>query len=367
MRTKSAVVKMAAVLEIILLAVSVLTGCRNDAGGAAESVSAEYSEEDSAYDLSGVTGTFTLIVQTHEPEYAVSGTFLNEWAESVEKASGGHIEIDINYGAKLGGAKDTAYMVKNGVADIGWGFQCFYTDRFPVTEVFMLPLRNIESAKQGSEALWEFWNTTDFMDEEYSDYHVLLLHTGCQSPVAVCGEKPETIDDLKGKTIGINSEVLTPFVQALGMLPMNVSDRILYDDFRNQTVDSCVRAWDMLDFLSVDAAVSYYLDEDIGVYTCYLLMNHEAYEEMPEILRQIIDEKSAEAIAYTSVWDEAEKQAKAAVGSRVYQLEDSEKKALVSAADQAAEAWIAAMDGLGYDGRSIYETAMQCIENQDVQ
>ncbi len=361
MKTKSAAGKRKAFLALTLLTLSVLPACQND-DGVMVSGSAEYSEEDSEYDLSGVTGTFTLIVQTHEPEYAVSGAFLKAWADSVEQASGGHMEIEINDGAKLGGAKDTAYMVRNGVADIGWGFQCCYAGQFPVTEAFMLPLLGIGSAKQGSEALWEFWNTTDYMDEEYSDYHVLLLHTSCPSPVAFSGEKPESVDDLKGKTIGINCETLTSFVQGLGMLPMSVSDKILYDDLRNQTVDSCVRSWDMLDLLSADQAVSYYLDEDIGVYTCYLLMNREAYEELPEILRQILDEKSEEAIAYTSAWDEAERQAKAAAGSKVYKFEDSERETLVSAADQTAEEWIAAMDGLGYDGRSIYEAVLRCVQ-----
>ena len=362
MRTRCLAGKMAAVFLAGILAVSVLSGCRGENSGMPDSVSENYSEADSEYDLSGITGTFSLIVQTHEPEYAVSGAFLNEWAESVEKASGGHIELDINYGARLGGAKDTVYMVKNGVADIGWGLVCSDAGRFPVTEVFMLPLSGIGSARQGSEAIWKFWNTTDFMEEEYSDYHVLLLHTGCPSPVVFSGEKPKTINDLKGKTVGIDSEALTSFVQDLGMLPMRVSGNILSDNFGNQAPDSCVKAWDKLDFLSVDKAVAGYLDEDICADVCYLLMNRESYEELPDILRQILDEKSAEAITETSLWDEAETHMKAAAGNRRFQFEEGEREELTSAADRAAEDWIAAMNGSGYDGRSIYEAAMRCIQ-----
>jgi len=331
------------------------------AAGCGQEETEEASYYESEYGLDGVSGTYTLTVQTHDPSYAVSGVFLADWAESIEQASGGHIEIEINYGASQGGAGDTAYMVRNGICDIGWGMQKDYSGWFPATEVFSLPFLGIGSAEQGSAALWEFWETTGYMDEEYAGYHVLLLHTGCQSPYAVV-EGSYGIE-LNGHTVSVDTSPMTSFVQKLDALPLDVSNKVLYDDFEDKTVDGCIKSWDMLDFLSMDAVISGYMDEDFGVNTYFLLMNQESYDGLPEALQQVIDEKSEEALQYVYLWDDAEAEAKAAVSGKIYQSQD--RVAMEEAAAQAAEEWVSDMCDNGYDGQGIYEAALQCIREAE--
>ena len=317
------------------------------------------------YDLSSLDDgeVYTLTVQSHDPENSATGTFLNDWAEAVEEASEGHLEIDVYHGATLGGAKDTIDMSQNGTCDIGWGLQSFFSDVFPVTEVFMLPLLDIETTIQGSTAIWDFYNTTDYMDDEYSDYHVLLLHTNCQSPISTVSTKIESVSDLQGMQLRGNSGPPTDFIEDLGANPVSVAINDLYSNLDKGTLDGCITDWHAISSFSLDETISYYLDEDLGVSTYFLLMNTDSYDGLPEVLQQILDDVSSDSIQYTSAWDDVQAEIKAEVADKIYNLSDEERANLEEIAAQTTEDWIAEMDSLGYDGQAIYDAAIECIEN----
>jgi hypothetical protein len=47
-----------------------------------------------------------------------------------------------------------------------------------------LPMLGIKTATQGSAAMWELYNTTDYLKDEYKEFKVILLHTNCDSPIS---------------------------------------------------------------------------------------------------------------------------------------------------------------------------------------
>ncbi len=329
-----------------------------------EEVETEEASADS-YDLSDVTDTYTLTVTSHDPENSATGTFLNNWAESINEASEGHLDIQVYHGATLAGPTGTIDAITDGTADIGWGLQSFYSDMFPVTEVFMLPLLDIDRAPQGSQAIWDFYNSTDYMDAEYADYHVLLLHTNCQSPISTVKTKIESVSDLQGMQLRGNAGPPTTFIQDLGANPVSVSINDLYSNLDKGTLDGCITDWHGISSFKLDETIAYYLDENIGVSTYFLLMNQDKYDSLPEVLQQILDDKSAEAIQFTTAWDDVEDAIKATVEEegKLYNLSDEERANLEEIAAQTTEEWIEKTNDLGYDGQAIYDAAMECIEN----
>ncbi len=307
---------------------------------------------------------YTLTVHSHDPETSATGQFLNDWAASVEEASDGRLVIDVYHGAQLGGPKDTIDMINNGTCDIGWGLQSFFDGVFPVTEVFMLPCIDIERATQGSAAIWEFYNTTDYMEEEYANYHVLLLHTNCQSPITTTGKQLQSIDDLAGLQIRGNAGPPTTFIQNLGATPASCSINDLYQNLEKGAMDGCITDWHAISSFKLNELPNdpYFLDENIGVSTYFLLMNQSKYDKLPEDLQQILDEKSAEAIQYTTAWDDVEDAIKAAESDKLYNFDAGERAKLEEIAEETAQQWIEKMNGNGYDGQAIYDAAMKCIE-----
>ncbi len=327
----------------------------------------EEKAESKEYDLSGLddSETYTLLVTSHDPENSATGQFLTDWADSVMEASENHLDIQVYHGATLAGPTGTIDAITDGTADIGWGLQSFYADMFPVTEVFMLPLLDIDRATQGSEAIWEFYQTTDYMDEEYEDYHVLLLHTNCQSPISTVKTKIEELSDMEGMQIRGNSGPPTTFIQNLGANPVSVSINDLYSNLDKGTLDGCITDWHAISSFKLDETLAWYADENIGVSTYFLLMNKDKYEELPEVLQQILDDQSADAIQYTTAWDDVEDEMKATVEDegKLYNFDDQTRSDLEDVAKETVDQWIEKTNGLGYDGQAIYDAAEECIAN----
>ncbi len=355
----------------LVCSLAALAGCNNSSDSKEEETGEndeETSETEEAnaedYDLSDLgEETYTLIVTSHDPEESATGTFLNNWADSINEASDGHLDIEVYHGAILADSTDTIDAVKDGTADIGWGVQSFYADMFPVTEVFMLPMLEIESATQGSEAIWDFYNSTDYMADEYSDYHVLLLHTNCQSPISLLDKKVEDITEFNGMEIRGNAGPPTSFIQDLGATPVSIDINNLYA-LSSSSLDGIITDWHAISSFKLDDAIEYYMDENVGVSTYFLLMNKDSYEKLPDVLQKIIDDKSSEAIQYTDAWDDVESDIKAQVEEegKLYTLSDDARADLEDVAQETIDQWIEKTSKLGFDGQAMYDAAVECIE-----
>ena len=346
-----------------VLAGGLLAGCGSSdetASSGTEEATSESASEESSVDTSNAE--YTLNVQTHDPESSATGDFLNAWAETVEEESEGRIDIQIYFGGTLGTATDTLDLLRNGTCDIGWGLQSFYADTFPVTEVFQLPMIDISSAEQGSYALWNFYNNYDYMTAEYEDFHVLVLHANCQSPISTRDEKLESIEDLQGMQIRAMSGPPTTFVQNLGASPFSCSLQDLYSNLEKGVVDGCITDFHGIKSFKLDEVIGYMLDANIGISTYFLMMNQDSYDALPEDLQTIIDEASADAIQYTSAWDIVEEEQREAYADMLYTWDDEEMAKLQEVADQTIDEWIESMTEAGYDGQAIYDDAMAEIE-----
>ncbi len=349
----------------MVVSLGAMAGCNNSTESANNEETTEKEETTTEdYDLSDLGDeSYTLTVTSHDPEDSATGTFLTNWADSIEEASDGHLDIEIYPGAVLADATETIDAINDGTADIGWGAQSFYSDMFPVTEVFMLPMIEIESAKQGSEAIWDFYNSTDYMEDEYSDYHVLLLHSNCQSPISLLKKQVEEVSEFEGMHIRVNTGPPTSFIQDLGATSVAIPINNLHDA-ASSSLDGFITDWHAISVYKLDEVIKYYLDENVGISTYFLLMNKDSYESLPDVLQKILDDKSAEAIQYTGAWDDVAETIKAQVEEegKIYTLSEEEHAKLENIAQETIDQWIIKMDELGLDGQAIYADAVECID-----
>lgn len=348
-----------AILACVCLAAGLLAAC----GEKPETTTAADSGSDKATTeaMAKPDKVYTLTVTQHDPEASATGTFLNAWKERVEEASGGALEINIYHGGTIAGPKDAIDAVKNGTVDIAWGLQSFYDGLFPVTEAFMLPLNAIDSAPQGSRAIWNFYNDTDYMDAEYADYHVLFLHTNCQSPLSLSGKssvkKIEKVSDLAGLNIRGNAGPPNMFLTELGATPVGCAINDLYKNLETAEMDGCLTDWHGISSFKLDEVIGSYMDENIGVSTYFMLMNPDSYAKLPAELQKILDETTASCADLTSAWDDVEASIKAQVADKCYKLSADQRAELEAAADRTVQAWIAKTP----DGQAIYDKAMEEI------
>ncbi|MGN0243590.1 MAG: TRAP transporter substrate-binding protein [Lachnospiraceae bacterium] len=349
--------KVVSVLICAAMLAALGAGCGSkDAGSDAPAGSTTGNEQQTTNDGK----VYKITVTQHDPEASATGQFLNNWAAEVEEKSGGRIDVEIYHGGSVAGPKDSLDAVLNGAVDIAWGLQSFYAGQFPVTEVFMLPCIDIEKATVGSEAIWNFYNTTDYMKDEYSAYHVLFLHTNCQSPISTTSKKIEKVSDLKGMKLRGNSGPPVTFIGELGASAESCPINDLYSNLDKGVYDGCITDWHAVKSFKLYETVNYFLDENVGVSTYFMLMNPNSYAALPEDLQKILDEVSADAGKYTVAWDEVENEVKAmdGVAEKLYNLSDEERANFEAAADATVQKWIAATE----NGQEIYDAAMKCIE-----
>ena len=360
------------IVSILLCAAMVAAfgaGCGNDDTTTTPDAATSTTDEATTGDDTAAAGEYeitydgkpiTISVTQHDPETSSTGEFLNNWAAEVEEATNGLLQVDVYHGGTIAGPKDSIDAVLNGTVDIAWGLQSFYAGQFPVTEVFMLPLLDITSATQGSEAIWNFYNTTDYMAAEYANYHVLFLHTNCQSPISTTDTKIETVEDLKGMALRGNSGPPVTFIGELGASAEACSINDLYSNLDKGVYDGCITDWHAIESFKLYETLDYMLDENIGVSTYFMLMNQASYDALPSDLAAILDAVSADAGKYTETWDECQERVKAmdGVAEKLYTLSDEERAKLEAAAEATTQKWIAATE----NGQEIYDAAIACIE-----
>lgn len=347
------------------LAGTLLAGCGSKS--ATETSSSVGDISGSAEQTDSGEETYELVVTSHDPRTSATGEFLEAWAAAVREASNRRINIIIQHNSTLAGINESYDYVLEGKTDIAWGLQSAYADEFPITEVFSLPMLDIEDAVQGSEALWKFYNETDYLDEEYSKVHVLLLHTNCQSPIALVDRKVTTAEELASLNIRANDGPAALMAENLGATPVSVAINDLFTALRKKECDGAITDWHAIRSFALNGICDYYLDENMGVSTYFMVMNLDSYNSLPEDLQEILDKTSAEAIQNASIWNEYEDEVRELITQvnpgAIYTFSDEEETKLQAAAEETADDWIEEINELGYDGQAIYDKAVECIES----
>ena len=109
---------------------------------------------------------------------------LDVWAQNVEEASGGRIEIEQYPSMQLGGTPpELIDQAIEGVADIVWTVVGYTPGRYPMTEVFELPFM-MTNARAVSHAYWEMFEER-MKDTEFKD--VKILGTWVHGPGLIHG------------------------------------------------------------------------------------------------------------------------------------------------------------------------------------
>ena len=357
--------------KLLLLAVLTLVFAMAFAacGGEGEDAAQGSADADNggAPDTAGGDEAYTLVLTSHEPPTSEAANFINTWAATVQEASGDRIVIDINHGGALGGPTQTIDLVQNGSADIGFGLQSFYPSMFPMTDTICLPMLPFTSAVQASKTFWDFYENTDYLKDEYSQYKVILLRTNCSAPIATNRLKISNIDQLKGMNVRAMAGPLNDFIIGLGASPVGVSIAELYSALENGTLDASTTDWHAIYSFKIFEPTKFYADEKLLYNTYFFLMNKDSYAGLPADLQAVIDEYSGQGAMdiNTDAWDVIEETAKEAVAANsgeVYTLPEAEHARLLSLADQVQKGWIEKMEASGYPAQDAYNKILELAE-----
>jgi TRAP-type C4-dicarboxylate transport system substrate-binding protein len=292
---------------------------------------------------------------------------LDPWADGIEEQSEGRIRIERYAAMALGGTPPQLYdQAVEGTVDIVWTLPGNTPGRFPSTEVFELPFM-LTNAEATSRAYWDLFER--HMRDELSETHI--LGAWVHGPGMIHSREPVgSMEDLQGMTIRAPTRIINALLGELGANPVGMPIPQVPENLSRGVIDGAVVPWEVTVALRVPELVNNHTEfgGEHALYTTtfVLAMNKDAYEAMPEDLREILDANSGEGFSAFAgrtqqEWDAPGREMAVENGNNIIQLSDEETERWRQAAQPVIDNWIAEMNARGYDGQALVEEARELI------
>ncbi|WP_234240116.1 TRAP transporter substrate-binding protein [Billgrantia desiderata] len=281
------------------------------------------------------------------------------WAESVEEASEGRLQVQIFPGATLTGADNAYQGVVNGIADIGATAQGYNAGRFPLTQVVELPGVSA-SSRQGSCILQSLYEQGHF-DEEYSDTRPLFMFTTGPGYLHTKERLIETPADLEGLRLRRPTPVVGDMFTRLGAQAVGMPAPEVFTSMQRGVVDGLSFNWEGMKTFRLNELASYHTEVPLYDLSLFATMNQRTYDSLPEELQQVIDDHSGLewSLRAAEVYDELIRQGRQdaeEAGHEFLVIEDAlEHPDWGPVLNETIERYL---DEVGEEGREIYEAAL---------
>lgn len=297
----------------------------------------------------------------------VPAMVLDVWAKKVEADSAGRIKVDQFPAMQLGGKPgDLIDQVIDGVADVVWTLPGYTPGRFPQTEVFELPFM-MTNAEATSRALWQVAEAR-MIDSDLKDVKVIGLFV--HGPGLIHSKNPiTTVEDLRGVKLRAPTRVTNMMVENLGATAVGMPVPAVAESLSKGVIDAAIIPWEVTGAIKSSELVKNHTEfPGAPLYTSVFLiaMNKGTYDAMPDDLKAVIDansgaEFSAIAGAAAEAADAGGRAKAVELGNTIIELTPDQVAAWKAAAQPTIDAWVAEMDGKGFDGAALLEEARAAI------
>lgn len=341
--------KILAMILALVMCFGLMAGCSNGEGG---------KKNDEVYRLS---------VTFHDSAQALKTQYVQKWADAVNEASEGRLEVTVYAGGTLAGAAEALDAVKQGQADIGVCFSGFYPGQFDLCDVITMPLAGMDNSVQSTNVLWDLWESTPEMQAELDDYKVIMLYAGPNN--IICSSKQvETLDDMAGLKLRASAGTATDMSTGWGATPMNIASNELYQSMEKNVIDGYIIDWTGVNAWSLFEVTDYYIELPFFTQTWAVLMNMDSYNKLPDDLKAIIDEYSTRewSLGFGELNEQeagdARTKAVDEFGSTVTVPSDDQIATFKPAADAYIQQWIEKHTTDSFDAQAYFDKAVELGE-----
>jgi TRAP-type C4-dicarboxylate transport system substrate-binding protein len=277
---------------------------------------------------------------------------LEDWAASVEKASGGTIKGQVFPAQQLGKAFDHYDMARDGIADVTYVNPGYQPGRFPIIGAGELPFL-MSDAKGGSEALDAWYRKYAAREMEDVKYCLAFIHS--PSSFHTRSKKIVVPADVKGLKIRPAHATMANFVTLLGGTNVQSSAPEVRDVIERGVADGVTFPWGSLILFGVDKVTKYHMEAPLYVTTFVFVMNKDKYNQMSDRQKRAIDDNcNTEAAGRVGEpWGKFEDagvdKVKAEVGQEVYTLTAEQTALWKKAAEPLFKTWAEGAKKRGVD------------------
>ncbi|WP_294611698.1 TRAP transporter substrate-binding protein [uncultured Roseovarius sp.] len=293
---------------------------------------------------------------------------MQPWADRVEAQSEGRIAVEIFPSMSMGGKPGELYgQVRDGTADIVWTLLGYTPGVFPRSEVFELPLVHAGSATDTTIALNA---SLDMLAEDFSDIHVLFLHSHDGNLIHSASKPVRAFDDVAGMKLRTPGRTGAWVIEGMNAEPVGLPVPALPEAMSKGVVDGALTTYEIVPALKLQELDKYTTELPdggrFGTAVFMLAMNKDAYEALPDDLKSVIDANSGSNIAAEigSMWEGFEQSgidALAASNVERIVLSDDEAAKFNAVNETVVQRWIDEVSAKGIDGAGLVEAARAAI------
>lgn len=344
-------------ISIVLVLSMLLALCAGMAGCGSAEASAAAGGDDAVYEL-----TMTM----HDGQQSSQYIYLQSWADSVEKATDGHVKITIYAGATLSAAADVADKVMAGAVDMGWLYTAYFSGQCPLTDVINLPMQGFGEPVSTTEALWDLYEKYPEVQAEWSRFKLLMLY-GNPGMILCSADKPLTsVEDLKGESIRCTSGAITDVLTAWGASPVTIPTTDLYEALEKKNITSYIFEPSGIKTWSLYELTTYYTDVELYDGPFAVIVNKDSWNKIPAEYQEIIENLSgreasvAAAKAFAADVEEGRKLITENGGTFV-EMTDEEYAGFCVEADKFAAQWAVDQTTDSFDAAAYLDDAKASV------
>lgn len=297
--------------------------------------------------------TINLNFSNFFPATHKNSIIMDQYCKEIEKRTNGRVKITYFPGATLTPAAQTYDNVVKGIADIGESVFAYTRGKFPMIEVFDLPL-GYKSGVQATNMVNAFYEK--FKPKELNEVKVLYLHA--HGPGILHSKKPvRKLEDIKGMKIratGLAAKV----VQALGAAPVGTTMPETYDALRTGVAEGAMAPVEALQGWKWGEVVKATTQNFGSAYTAsmFVVMNKNKWNSLPPDIQKVFEEVSKEWIVKQGkVWDEIDKEGydfQKKMGNEIIALSKEEDARWVKAVKPLLDEYVRDAKAKGVDGEA---------------
>ncbi len=307
--------------------------------------------------LTGCTRTNTEVIRLNYslffPPTHIQSVRAAEWAKEIEKRSNGRVEIKLFYSGSLTKAEQCYSGVIDGVSDIGMSSFAYTRGRFPLLEGLDLPV-GYKDGITATRIVNEMCRK--YNPKEIQNTHILYLHAHGPGVLA-SRSKIESLQEIQGiacRATGLSTKIVSHLGgNAIGM-PQNDTYEALQKGVVQATLCpiETLKGWkqgEVINYVTETPAIGY-------TTTMFVAMNLERWNSLPEEIKQIFNEVSAEWIdKHGAGWNKADDDSRAMLaemGKPCIKLSEAETEKWHKLIEPVLEEFIIKTEAKGLPGRS---------------
>ena len=268
------------------------------------------------------------------------------WVEQVEKRSNGQIKVKMYWVDELCGPKEMMMAVKSRLADVVGQVPSYTPGETPIWNATYLPFISAPRLDQSVVVYNRLAKESKPFIEEMNRFNCVYGGSYEDEGYNLIGKKAvRSVNDLKGLRIRCMPD-LGVVLKQFGGIPVTVPVTEMYSALDTGIVDVIAQARSAFRAYKLDELSKYItLDMDMGCSPNIYLINKEAWNELPDDLKKVVQGVIVDIPAF--MWDFQHRPNRLAEGETVIRnrgietirFPKPERLKLVSKAEEVWEAW----------------------------